>query len=185
MAGDPDRAPGPPLDGSLGPLVERLHATVLEDEPGAWSALAPAQRRRRLAAVARHAAPLLPDDRVEAAVGRALDRVAGLGALEPLLADPAVSEVMVNGGGSVWVERSGRLERCPLVIDEATVLHLIERILAPLGRRIDRSSPLVDGRLPDGSRVNAVIPPVAVDGPCLTIRRFGVVPVPLAAFGPP
>jgi pilus assembly protein CpaF len=96
-----------------------------------------------------------------------------------------VSEMMVNGGGSVWVERAGVVERCALTLDEATVMHLIERIVAPLGRRIDRSSPLVDARLPDGSRVNAIVRPVAVDGPCLTIRRFGVAAVGLDRFAPP
>jgi pilus assembly protein CpaF len=166
-------------------LVERLHRHVVEAETQEWAALAPAQRRRRLAALARTTCPLLGDEGVDAAVARALDRVAGLGPLEPLLGDPEVTEVMVNGGGTVWVERAGRLERCAGTIDEPAVLHLIERILAPLGRRVDRSSPLVDGRLPDGSRVHAVIPPVAVDGPCLTIRRFGVAAVPLHRFGPP
>jgi pilus assembly protein CpaF len=85
----------------------------------------------------------------------------------------------------VWIERAGRVERYPLSLDEATVMHLIERIVAPLGRRVDRSSPLVDARLPDGSRVNAIVRPVAVDGPCLTIRRFGVAAVGLDRFAPP
>jgi pilus assembly protein CpaF len=118
----------------------------------------------------------------------------GLGPLEPLLDDPAVDEVMVNGGGSVYVERAGRIEPASVAFGgEAQLMHAIERILAPLGRRVDEASPLCDARLPDGSRVNVVIPPLAVDGPCLTIRRFrrggfslddlvanGTLPAPLA-----
>jgi pilus assembly protein CpaF len=97
----------------------------------------------------------------------------GLGPLEPLLRDPAVDEVMVNGPGAVWVERAGRVERAGVAFRSAGELrHAIERILAPLGRRVDEASPLVDARLPDGSRVNVVIPPLALDGPVLTIRRF-------------
>ena len=80
-------------------------------------------------------------------------RVDGLGPLEPLLADPSVDEVMLNGGGEVWVERHGRLQCTDVAVDEATALALIERIVAPLGLHVDRSSPLVDARLPDGSRV--------------------------------
>ena len=93
--------------------------------------------------------------------------------------------MLVNAGREVWVEREGRLERAPLSVDPVTVGHLIERVVAPLGRRIDRSSPIVDARLPDGARVHAVIPPLAVDGPCLSIRRFAHSCLPLAAFAPP
>src|SRR5438270_7111954 len=92
---------------------------------------------------------------------------------------------MVNGPGPVWVERAGRLERTHVVLAAPTIEHLIEKVVAPLGLRVDRASPLVDARLPDGSRVNAVVPPLSVDGPCLTIRRFGARAVPLAAFFPP
>jgi pilus assembly protein CpaF len=91
---------------------------------------------------------------------------------------------MVNGPNRVWVERGGRLERVALDLGTGTIEHLIEKVVAPLGLRVDRSSPLVDARLPDGSRVNAVVPPLAIDGPCLTIRRFGAKPVPLEAFAP-
>ncbi|HEX2397186.1 MAG TPA: CpaF family protein [Solirubrobacteraceae bacterium] len=101
------------------------------------------------------------------------ERSFGLGPLEPLLRDPAVDEVMVNGPGTVWVERDGRLEATDVRFpSEADLRHAIERILAPLGRRVDEACPLVDARLPDGSRVNAIIPPLALDGPVLTIRRF-------------
>jgi pilus assembly protein CpaF len=97
----------------------------------------------------------------------------GLGPLEPLLAAPAVDEVMVNGPREVFVERRGRIEAAGVEFaGEAELLHTIERVLAPLGRRVDEASPLCDARLADGSRVNVVIPPLALSGPCLTIRRF-------------
>ena len=112
-------------------------------------------------------------------VARVRDRATGLGALEPLLADPRVTEVMVNGPGPVWVERHGRLERSGVEVDARAVAHLVARVLAPVGARADRASPLADARLPDGSRVHVVVPPLAVDGPCVTIRRFGATAVPL------
>ena len=107
------------------------------------------------------------------AAARISTRAAGLGVLEPLLADAAVEEVMVSGTAPVWVERAGRLERTAVrFASEAELRDAIERILAPLGRRVDEAEPLVDARLADGSRVNVVIPPLALDGPALTIRRF-------------
>ena len=97
----------------------------------------------------------------------------GLGPLEPLMSDPEVDEIMVSGLAPVWVERAGRLEATRVRFDSDEALrHAIERILAPVGRRVDESQPLADARLPDGSRVNVVIPPLALDGPTLTIRRF-------------
>jgi pilus assembly protein CpaF len=97
----------------------------------------------------------------------------GLGPLEPLLADPTVDEVMVNGPGDVYVERRGRLERVGVEFaGEAELMHAIERVLAPLGRRVDEAAPLCDARLPDGSRLNVVIPPLSLSGACLTVRRF-------------
>jgi pilus assembly protein CpaF len=118
---------------------------------------------------------------------RVAERSFGLGPLEPLLADPEVDEVMVSGAGPVWVERRGRLERTGVAFGSVDELrHAIERILAPLGRRVDEAEPLCDARLPDGSRVNVVIPPLALDGPALTIRRFrrrGLSPDDLVASG--
>ena len=118
-------------------------------------------------------AAALPEDERAALAARVVRLATGLGPLEPLLADPAVDEVMVNGPGEVWVERAGRLEGTGVVFESGAELgHAIERILAPLGRRVDEASPLCDARLADGSRVNVVIPPLALSGACLTIRKF-------------
>jgi pilus assembly protein CpaF len=109
----------------------------------------------------------------EAIVGDVLDEVFGFGPLEPLLRDKTVNDILVNTYRHVFVERQGRLERVPAAFqDNQHLLRVIDRIVSGVGRRIDDSSPMVDARLPDGSRVNAVIPPLAVDGPLLSIRRF-------------
>jgi pilus assembly protein CpaF len=124
--------------------------------------------------VAEDAALLGADDR-EAVIAAILRDTVGLGPLEDLLADPAVEEVMVNGADRVYVERNGRIERTDArFADEEELRNAIERILAPLGRRVDELSPMVDARLADGSRVHVVIPPLAVGGPSLSIRRFGI-----------
>ncbi len=103
------------------------------------------------------------------------DDMLGLGPLEPLLADGGISDILVNGPHQTWVERQGRLERSPVRFDdEAHLRRVIDRIVSRIGRRVDEMSPMVDARLPDGSRVNAVIPPLAIDGASLSIRRFGV-----------
>ncbi|MFA9563120.1 MAG: CpaF family protein [Acidimicrobiales bacterium] len=128
--------------------------------------------------------PLLGASEVADVLERLRARVEGLGPLEPLLADPQVTEIMVGGpGGAVSVERRGRVEATGLEIGDATTHHLLQRIVSRLGRRIDRASPLVDARLPDGSRVAGALPPVAIDGPVLAIRRFPGEPIPLSAFG--
>jgi pilus assembly protein CpaF len=122
--------------------------------------------------VEREAAALTDDERARL-VQRVLRLAAGLGPLDALLGDSSVDEVMVNGTGAVWVERRGRLEPTPATFgSEDELMHAIERILAPLGRRVDEAAPLCDARLPDGSRVNVVIPPLTLTGPCLTIRKF-------------
>ena len=124
------------------------------------------------ALVDREAAVLDAGTRAELA-SRIAERAFGLGPLEPLLGDPAVEELMVCGTEPVWIERGGRLERTVVrFASERELRDAIERILAPLGRRVDEAEPLCDARLPDGSRVNVVIPPLALDGPVLTIRRF-------------
>jgi pilus assembly protein CpaF len=118
------------------------------------------------------AAPL-PESERAALCERVVLLATGLGPLEPLLSDPEVDEVMVNGPGAVYVERGGLLERTGVSFGgEAELMHAIERVLAPLGRRVDEASPLCDARMADGSRVHVVIPPLSLSGPCLTIRRF-------------
>jgi pilus assembly protein CpaF len=107
-----------------------------------------------------------------------LDEIFGLGPLEPLLKDHTVSDILVNRFDRVYIERAGKLELTGLTFkDNSHLMQIIERIVSRVGRRVDESSPMVDARLPDGSRVNAIIPPLAIDGPCLSIRRFGREPV--------
>ncbi len=102
----------------------------------------------------------------------------GLGPIEPLLEDPTVSDILVNTGSQVYVERRGKLELTPITFDDNEhLLKVIEKIVSRVGRRVDESSPMVDARLPDGSRVNAIIPPLAIDGPILSIRRFSAKPL--------
>lgn len=106
------------------------------------------------------------------------DEIMGLGPLEPLLADPTVSDILVNGPSQVFVERRGKLELTEVVFSDSDhLMKIIDKIVSRIGRRVDESSPMVDARLPDGSRVNAIIPPLALDGPLLSIRRFAVVPL--------
>jgi pilus assembly protein CpaF len=107
-----------------------------------------------------------------------LDEVFGLGPLEPLLQDPTISDILVNGFREVYVERGGILEETQIMFkDNSHLSHIIDKIVSAVGRRVDESSPMVDARLPDGSRVNVIIPPLAVDGPHLSIRRFGHIPI--------
>jgi pilus assembly protein CpaF len=107
-----------------------------------------------------------------------LDEVFGLGPLEPLLQDPTINDILVNTHKHVYVERRGLLEETNVMFkDDAHLMHIIDKIVSTVGRRIDESSPMVDARLPDGSRVNAIIPPLALDGPALSIRRFGHIPI--------
>ena len=107
-----------------------------------------------------------------------LDEVFGLGPLEPLLADPTISDILVNTHKRVYIERKGVLEQTAVQFrNDAHLMGIIDRIVSAIGRRVDESSPMVDARLADGSRVNAIIPPLAVDGPCLSIRRFGREPL--------
>jgi pilus assembly protein CpaF len=110
--------------------------------------------------------------------GDLLDEVFGLGPLEPLLRDPTISDILVNSKDRVFIERSGLLLKTDTVFrDDRHLLQIIDRIVSRVGRRVDESSPMVDARLPDGSRVNAIIPPLALDGPTLSIRRFGTGPL--------
>jgi pilus assembly protein CpaF len=117
--------------------------------------------------------PVLTQLESETLVSDAIDELVGFGPIQSLVEDESVDDIVVNGPDQVFVERRGRLEPVSVrFVDDAHVLRIIQRILAPLGRRIDESTPMVDARLPDGSRVNAIVPPVALDGPCVSIRKF-------------
>jgi len=157
-------------------LDVRVHERVLAASPDTTL------DDQALAGLVRTEAPLLGSAEVAATVARVRARIGGLGPLEPLLADPGVSDILVNGTGPVWVERHGRLERTAVRLDQTGVGLLVERVVAPLGLRADRGTPIVDARLPDGSRVHVVLPPLAVDGPVVTIRRFGASSLPLTSF---
>ena len=142
-------------------IIGRLLDSDVPLEPGAIRAAATAMIPEE--------APLAGPDLVTDVV----DALTGLGPIEQLLRQPDITDVLVNGPSEVWVERSGRLERAPISFaDDAAIVAAVERVVAPLGLRIDRASPALDARLPDGSRLHAVIPPAAVDGPILAIRRF-------------
>jgi pilus assembly protein CpaF len=107
-----------------------------------------------------------------------LDEVFGLGPLEPLLQDPTITDILVNGAKEIYVERGGVLEETKIKFkDNAHLMHIIDKIVSAIGRRVDESSPMVDARLADGSRVNVIIPPLSIDGPHLSIRRFGHIPI--------
>jgi pilus assembly protein CpaF len=160
------------LEALAGSLRERLVAARREAAAGGEGPAGELDRQVR-ELVDAEAALLGSRDR-ELLVARVLRDTVGLGPLEDLLADPTIEEVMVNGPHEVYVERRGRIEPVDArFAGEEELRNAIERILAPLGRRIDELSPMVDARLADGSRVNAVIPPLAIDGPALSIRRFG------------
>jgi pilus assembly protein CpaF len=160
-------------------LEDQLHARLsaqLEEEMETGELIGVPEQQALRTRVSRlvedHPAVLTRSD-AERLVQAVIDRVLGLGPIEPLLADPTITEIMVNDPTHVFIEREGRIESCAVRFrDEAHLRHVIDRIVAPLGRRIDESSPLVDARLPDGSRVNAIIPPLALGGPVLTIRKF-------------
>ncbi len=166
------------LEELAGELREELVRTAGDDGGDA---------AQRVAALVERDAALLSEDERAALRRLVTERALGLGPLEPLLADPDVEEVMVNGPGRVWAERRGVVEPTGVTFaTEADLRHAIERILAPLGRRVDEAEPLCDARLADGSRVNVVLPPLALDGPLLTIRRFragGMGPDDLVANG--
>jgi pilus assembly protein CpaF len=157
--------PAAALDRLAVVLRERLLAEAGADGVG--------DLEERIRALVEREAALLDVESREELVARVAERSFGLGPIEPLLRDASVDEVMVNGAGVVWVERGGRLEPTDVRFGSAAELRdVIERILAPLGRRVDEAEPLCDARLPDGSRVNVVIPPLAPDGPIVTVRRF-------------
>jgi pilus assembly protein CpaF len=160
-----------PIDTSL---VAHLRARAVREaalEPGRVDADSLGQLVEQLIDEERRVMPAVERRAIVQAV---VDETLGFGPLQALLRDPEVTEVMVNGPEAVFVERCGRIEPTGVrFADSAHLLHVIDRILSPLGRRVDEASPMVDARLPDGSRINAIIPPLSLQGPVLTVRRFG------------
>ena len=170
------------VDLARGSLREALHRRLLA-APFDPEVMGGAELRARLASLLHDEAPLVTDITAARVLDELVAEVDGLGPLQTLLADTAISEIMVNGPNLVFVERDGRLEPVEREIDADAIVRVVERVIAPLGLRLDRASPMVDARLPDGSRLHAVLPPLAPDGPCLTIRRFVARTVALADFG--
>src|SRR5437870_2900859 len=163
-------------------LKARLHERLVKElDPNRLSGLSQDEIEQRVRpvigrALEEESLSLSPRHR-QRIVDDIVDEVTGYGPIQPLLDDPTINEVMVNGPRQVYVERFGKIELTDrLFLDNAHIMRVIDRIVAPLGRRIDESSPMVDARLPDGSRVNAIIPPLAIKGPTVTIRKFAKVP---------
>lgn len=160
----------------------RIHAKLLERlDLSVFETLGPAQIRFELNKAVKtllaEESVMLSAREIERLVDDIQHEITGLGPLDALLGDPSISDILVNGHAEVYVERAGCLERVPVVFnDDAHLMRIINKIVSATGRRIDESSPMVDTRLADGSRVNAIIPPLALRGPVLSIRRFAVVP---------
>ncbi len=156
-------------------LIETIDVAVLTQLDGSEALEEAIEGTIRLL-IAEERLPLSTSERDNLAQ-EVLYETLGLGPLEPLLSDPMVNDILVNGSQSVWIDRDGKLVETAIRFkDDRHLLHIINRIVARIGRRIDESSPIVDARLPDGSRVNAIIPPLSLDGPVLSIRRFRPVP---------
>lgn len=166
--------------GSLSSLKAQLHRHLIDQLEDHDENLMDGQRSRLMQFIAdsvldyvqrRHLA--VSRYEVDRLTEELVDELTGFGPLEVLLRDPAVTEILVNGPHRLFIERAGVLHQSDLrFIDDQHLLRVIQRILAPIGRRLDESSPMVDARMPDGSRINAVIPPIALDGPCLSVRKF-------------
>jgi pilus assembly protein CpaF len=159
-------------------MVERLQGfvdprTIPDRSPDTLKLL-----NTRFTELCRHSQIQLSDEQARQLFGEVVNEIVGYGPLEPFLVDDTVTEVMANGPDQVYIERDGRIVRTAARFDdEAHMIRIIERIIKPLGRKVDRNWPMVDARLPDGSRVNAIIPPSAVDGPSITIRKFARTPL--------
>lgn len=170
------------LNGKTGiDLKERVRQRLLDERDPALLEGTQADKRLSLREAVRRVLEedrvIIPGSEMAALVREISDEVVGLGPLEQVLRDPQITEVMINTPSSIYVEREGRVERARVVLEsEAQILHLIERVIGPLGLRIDESQPYVEARLPDGSRLHAIIPPLSIHGPAVTIRRFSALP---------
>jgi pilus assembly protein CpaF len=190
LIGNTSNAPGPVSDGSgqhsFQEMKSRLHRTLINRmDLTKLQTLTPEQvhaevSRLAEAVLAQEAMPLSVSER-ERLVSDVQHELFGLGPLEPLLKDPTISDILVNRHDTIYIERRGKIERTNVTFkDDEHLMRVIERIVSSVGRRIDESSPMVDARLQDGSRVNAIIPPLAIDGPVVSIRRFGSDPLKMA-----
>ena len=184
--------PGAVADGSgqhsFQEMKSRLHRTLINRmDLTKLSSLTPEQvhaevSRLAEAVLAQEAMPLSTSER-ERLVNDVQHELFGLGPLEPLLKDPTISDILVNSHDTIYIERRGKIEATNVRFkDDEHLMRVIERIVSSVGRRIDESSPMVDARLQDGSRVNAIIPPLSIDGPVLSIRRFGAEPLRMSAL---
>ncbi|HHX27191.1 MAG TPA: CpaF family protein, partial [Firmicutes bacterium] len=176
-----------PLEDPHLAVKEKIHHRLVKEiEEGLVERTASPDDRQRLAKEVESIAmkvldeetvPLMRSEKVRI-ITEVIDDVMGFGPITPLLGDETITEIMVNGPYSVYIERGGRIEETSIRFrDVDHVRHIIDRIVSPIGRRIDDASPMVDARLPDGSRVNAVIPPISLVGPCITIRKFAREPL--------
>ena len=167
----------------LASIAARLHPKIVERlDLAAVSQLGPDELKQRLRVIVEQVVTAerlaLNHTEADTIIESVIDELTGLGPLENLLKDPSISDVLVNGHDKVFVERHGKLVQVDIRFrDDRHLIHTIQRMVARVGRRIDESSPMCDARLPDGSRVNAIIPPLAIDGPSLSIRRFGARPL--------
>ncbi|OIQ85012.1 putative conjugal transfer proteinc [mine drainage metagenome] len=177
------RRPLPPAPSEHQEMKSRIHQRLLERvDLGAMEAMSPEQLAGEIGSLVERLldeeALVINDAERRSLVRDIQHEMLGLGPLEPLLADPTISDILVNTYARVFVERRGQLQLTEVRFsDDAHLMRIIDKIVSRIGRRIDESSPMVDARLPDGSRVNAVIPPVSIDGPLLSIRRFSAVPL--------
>jgi pilus assembly protein CpaF len=187
-----NNAPGTPSDGtgqqSFQDMKSRLHRTLINRmDLTKLSSLTPDQvhaevSRLAESVLAQEAMPLSVSER-ERLVNDVQHELFGLGPLEPLLKDPTISDILVNAHNTIYIERRGKIEATNVRFkDDEHLMRVIERIVSSVGRRIDESSPMVDARLQDGSRVNAIIPPLSIDGPVLSIRRFGSDPLKMSSL---
>lgn len=163
-------------------LKDRIRKRLLEQRDPSLFAGTPSEKRVRLREavqkVLQEDQVMMPGVQMASLVREISDEVVGLGPLESLLRDPRITEVMINGPSDIFVERRGKLQKTDLKLDsEAQIHHLIERVIGPLGLRVDESQPFVEARLPDGSRLHAIISPLSVRGPAVTIRKFSVTPM--------
>jgi pilus assembly protein CpaF len=190
LIGNNSGGTGPVADGtgqhSFQEMKSRLHRTLINRmDLTKLQTLTPEQvhaevSRLAEAVLAQEAMPLSVSER-ERLVSDVQHELFGLGPLEPLLKDPTISDILVNKHDTIYIERRGKIERTNVTFkDDEHLMRVIERIVSSVGRRIDESSPMVDARLQDGSRVNAIIPPLAIDGPVVSIRRFGADPLKMA-----